>query len=68
MTPRPKKHDTPADCIAAHRQRKAGTHRRVEITLTHQAAEKLKRTATDEATTPSLIIERLLAALPDPPA
>lgn len=66
MTPRPKKHDTPADCIAAHRQRKADTHRRVEVSLTIEAADKLKRIATVEATTPSAIIERLLADLPMP--
>lgn len=68
MTPRPKKHDTPADCIAAHRQRKADTHRRVELSLPIEAADKLKRIATNEATTPSIIIERLISALPETPA
>lgn len=67
MTPRKRKHDTPAGCVAAHRERKADTHRRVELSLTIEAAEKLKRTATSEATSPSIIVERLLATLPDTP-
>jgi len=66
MAARKRKHDTPAECVAEHRARKADTHRRVEVSLTIEATEKLKRIATNEATTPSAIIERLLADLPTP--
>lgn len=62
---RKRKHDTAAECVAAHRERRADT-RRVEISLPIDAAEKLKRIATSEATTPSIIVERLLADIPDP--
>lgn len=64
---RKRKHDTAAECVAAHRERRADT-RRVEISLPIDAAEKLKRIATDEATTPSAIVEKLIATLPDAPA
>ncbi|WP_041531344.1 hypothetical protein [Syntrophotalea carbinolica] len=63
---RKRKHDTAAECVAEHRKRKSDTHRRVEISLPIDAAEKLKRLATSEATTPSIIIERILADIPDP--
>jgi Lon protease-like protein len=65
---RKRKHDTAAECVAAHRERRADTHRRVEVFLPIDAAEKLKRIATDEATTPSAIVEKLIATLPDAPA
>jgi hypothetical protein len=66
MAARRKKYNSPHEAVAEHRKRKADTHRRVEVSLPIDAAEKLKRLATSEATTPSIIVERLLADIPDP--
>jgi hypothetical protein len=68
MAARRKKYNSPHEAVAEHRKRKADTHRRVEVSLPIDAAEKLKRIATDEATTPSAIVEKLIATLPDAPA
>lgn len=66
MAARRKKYDDPQEAVTQHRLRKADTHRRVELSLTIEAAEKLKATATAGATTPSAVVESLLASLPDP--
>ncbi len=67
MTPRQKKYDRPADRLAAHRKRQIDHGRcRVELSLSTTAADKLKSLARVDATTPSAIIESLLADVPDP--